>query len=50
VKDFARGKCIAHVDIDPTEIDKTYPRIWHLVATLGDFFEHALAFPGRAGS
>lgn len=45
VKDFARGKYIAHVDIDPSEIDKTVPADWHLVATLGDFFEHALAFP-----
>jgi acetolactate synthase-1/2/3 large subunit len=45
VKDFARGKCIAHVDIDPSEIDKTVPTDLHLVATLGDFFEHALAFP-----
>ena len=45
VKDFARGKHIAHVDIDPSEIDKTVPADWHLVATLGDFFAHALAFP-----
>ena len=45
VKDFARDKVIAHVDIDPSEIDKTVPADWHLVATLGDFFEHALTFP-----
>jgi acetolactate synthase-1/2/3 large subunit len=45
VKDFARGKRIAHVDIDPTEIDKTIRVDWHLVASLDDFFEHALSFP-----
>jgi len=45
VKDFARGKRIAHVDIDPSEIDKTVAADFHLVATLGDFFEHALSFP-----
>jgi acetolactate synthase-1/2/3 large subunit len=45
VKDFARGKRIAHVDIDPSEIDKTVATDLHLVATLGDFFAHALDFP-----
>ncbi|NCA68618.1 MAG: biosynthetic-type acetolactate synthase large subunit [Sphingobacteriia bacterium] len=41
VKDFARGKRIAHVDIDPSEIDKTVAADLHLVAALDDFFEHA---------
>ena len=45
VRDFARGKTIAHVDIDPSEIDKTVPTDLHLVASLSDFFAHALAFP-----
>ncbi|MBK1703544.1 biosynthetic-type acetolactate synthase large subunit [Halochromatium glycolicum] len=43
VKDFALGKRIAHVDIDPSEIDKTVKTDLHLVAPLNDFFDHALA-------
>ncbi|WP_296697783.1 biosynthetic-type acetolactate synthase large subunit [Thiocapsa sp. UBA6158] len=43
VKGFATGKRIAHVDIDPSEIDKTIATDLHLVAELGDFFEHALS-------
>lgn len=43
VKGFASGKRIAHVDIDPSEIDKTVSTDLHLVATLDAFFEHALA-------
>ncbi len=43
VKGFAEGKRIAHVDIDPSEIDKTIPTDLHLVAELGSFFEYALA-------
>jgi acetolactate synthase-1/2/3 large subunit len=42
VKGFAEGKRIAHVDIDPSEIDKTIATDLHLVASLSDFFEHAL--------
>ncbi|WP_373510794.1 biosynthetic-type acetolactate synthase large subunit [Thiocapsa sp.] len=42
VKGFATGKRIAHVDIDPSEIDKTIATDLHLVAELGAFFEHAL--------
>ncbi|CRI63315.1 Acetolactate synthase, large subunit [Thiocapsa sp. KS1] len=47
VKGFATGKRIAHVDIDPSEIDKTIATDLHLVAELGAFFEHALN-TGRA--
>jgi acetolactate synthase-1/2/3 large subunit len=43
VKGFATGKRIAHVDIDPSEIDKTIATDLHLVAELGAFFEHALS-------
>ncbi|QVL50897.1 MAG: biosynthetic-type acetolactate synthase large subunit [Thiocapsa sp.] len=43
VKGFAVGKRIAHVDIDPSEIDKTIATDLHLVAELGAFFEHALS-------
>jgi acetolactate synthase-1/2/3 large subunit len=43
VKGFASGKRIAHVDIDPSEIDKTIATDLHLVAELGAFFEHALS-------
>jgi acetolactate synthase-1/2/3 large subunit len=43
VKGFAAGKRIAHVDIDPSEIDKTIKTDLALVASLEDFFEHALA-------
>lgn len=42
VKGFATGKRIAHVDIDPSEIDKTIVTDLHLVAELGVFFEYAL--------
>ena len=42
VKGFAAGKRIAHVDIDPSEIDKTIATDLHLVAELGAFFEYAL--------
>ncbi|MBK1643280.1 acetolactate synthase, large subunit, biosynthetic type [Thiocapsa imhoffii] len=42
VKGFATGKRIAHVDIDPSEIDKTIPTDLHLVAELGTFFDYAL--------
>jgi acetolactate synthase-1/2/3 large subunit len=45
VRDFARGKRIAHVDIDPSEIDKTVRTDRHLVAALDDFFDHALRYP-----
>ena len=41
VKGFATGKRIAHVDIDPSEIDKTIATDLHLVAELGDFFDYA---------
>uniref|UniRef100_UPI00359310C3 thiamine pyrophosphate-binding protein n=1 Tax=Thiocapsa sp. TaxID=2024551 RepID=UPI00359310C3 len=43
VKGFAAGKRIAHVDIDPSEIDKTIATDLHLVAELGAFFEHVLS-------
>ncbi len=43
VKDFALGKRIAHVDIDPSEIDKTVKTDLHLVASLSAFLDHALA-------
>jgi len=43
VKDFAAGKCIAHVDIDPSEIGKAIKADPALVADLGDFLRHALA-------
>jgi acetolactate synthase-1/2/3 large subunit len=47
VKDFALGKRIAHVDIDPSEIDKTVKSDLHLVASLTTFFDHALASAQR---
>jgi len=43
VKDFAAGKCIAHVDIDPSEIGKAIKAAPALVADLGDFLRYALA-------
>ena len=43
VRGFAEGKRIAHVDIDPSEIDKTIPTDLHLVAQLDEFLAHALA-------
>ncbi|MBK1647259.1 biosynthetic-type acetolactate synthase large subunit [Rhabdochromatium marinum] len=48
VKGFATGKRIAHVDIDPSEIDKTIKTDLALVASLEQFFEHALASPVQA--
>ncbi|MFP4063083.1 MAG: biosynthetic-type acetolactate synthase large subunit [Halochromatium sp.] len=48
VKDFALGKRIAHVDIDPSEIDKTIKTDLHLVASLTAFFDHALASTRQA--
>lgn len=42
VRGFATGKRIAHVDIDPSEIDKTVSTDLHLVADLGHFLGHAL--------
>ena len=43
VRGFAEGKRIAHVDIDPSEIDKTIATDLNLVATLDEFLAHALA-------
>ena len=43
VKGFAEGKRIAHVDIDPSEIDKTVKTNLAMAAELGDFLRHALA-------
>ncbi|MGQ9660356.1 MAG: biosynthetic-type acetolactate synthase large subunit [Thermochromatium sp.] len=43
VRGFAEGKRIAHVDIDPSEIDKTIATDLHLVATLDEFLAYALA-------
>ncbi len=43
VKGFADHKRIAHVDIDPSEIDKTVKCDLPLVAPLGRFLDHALA-------
>jgi acetolactate synthase-1/2/3 large subunit len=42
VKGFANGKRIAHVDIDPSEIDKTIKTDLHLVAELHHFLDYAL--------
>jgi len=42
VKDFAQGKRIAHVDVDPTEIDKTVRTDLHLVGDLREFLRYAL--------
>jgi acetolactate synthase-1/2/3 large subunit len=42
VKDFAAGKRIAHVDIDPSEIDKTVKTDLAVVARLDRFLGHAL--------
>jgi acetolactate synthase-1/2/3 large subunit len=49
VRGFAEGKTIAHVDIDPSEIDKTVAADFHLVAGLDTFLEYALA-SGRTAS
>jgi len=43
VKDFAAGKCIAHVDIDPSELDKRIATDLSLVADLRVFLEYGLA-------
>ena len=43
VKDFAAGKRIAHVDIDPSEIDKTVKTDLALVAPVDQFLDYALA-------
>ena len=43
VKGFSQGKRIAHVDIDPSEIDKTVRTDLALTAPLDVFFAHALA-------
>ena len=43
VRGFAAGKRIAHVDIDPSEIDKTVATDLNLVAGLDEFLAHALA-------
>lgn len=42
VKGFAEGKRIAHVDIDPSEIDKSIKTDLALAADLEDFLHHAL--------
>jgi acetolactate synthase-1/2/3 large subunit len=42
VKDFAAGKRIAHVDIDPSEIDKTVKTDLAIVARLDQFLGYAL--------
>ncbi len=42
VKDFAAGKRIAHVDIDPSEIDKTVKTDLAIVARLDEFLAYAL--------
>ena len=43
VRGFADGKRIAHVDIDPSEIDKTIQTDLHLISDLATFLDHALA-------
>jgi acetolactate synthase-1/2/3 large subunit len=43
VRGFAEHKRIAHVDIDPSEIDKTVKCDLPLVASLDRFLDHALA-------
>ncbi len=43
VRGFAAGKTIAHVDIDPSEIDKTVTTHLSLVAGLDAFLDYALA-------
>jgi acetolactate synthase-1/2/3 large subunit len=48
VRGFATGKRIAHVDIDPSEIDKTVTTDLHLVAGLDAFLDHALTSGLRA--
>ncbi len=48
VKDFAKGKCIAHVDIDPSELDKRIRADLSLTADLKIFLEYGLASDQRA--
>lgn len=43
VKGFAEGKRVAHVDIDPSEIDKTVKTDLAVAADLQTFLRHALA-------
>ncbi len=43
VKDFAKGKRIAHVDIDPSELDKRIRSDLSLSADLKDFLDYGLA-------
>ena len=43
VKDFAKGKRIAHIDIDPSELDKRIRSDLSLTADLKDFLDHGLA-------
>lgn len=43
VRGFAAGKRIAHVDIDPSEIDKMIATDFSLVAGLDEFLNYALA-------
>ncbi len=49
VRDFAAGKRIIHVDIDPSEIDKTVATDLNLVAGLDSFLDYALG-SGRSAS
>ncbi|MBB1125347.1 biosynthetic-type acetolactate synthase large subunit [Thiospirillum jenense] len=42
VRDFAAGKRIAHVDIDPSEIDKTIKTDLAMVATVDQFLSYAI--------
>ncbi len=48
VRGFAAGKTIAHVDIDPSEIDKAVATDLHLVAGVDAFLDYALAGDRRA--
>ncbi|MFZ1576097.1 MAG: biosynthetic-type acetolactate synthase large subunit [Chromatiaceae bacterium] len=48
VKDFAKGKCIAHVDIDPSELDKRIRADLSLTADLMSFLDYGLASDQRA--
>ncbi len=48
VKDFATGKRIAHVDIDPSELDKRIRADLSLTADLGVFLAYGLASGQRA--
>ncbi len=43
VKDFAKGKRIAHIDIDPSELDKRIRSDLSLTADLKDFLDYGLA-------